>query len=96
MIENELKKIADLACLKIDESNLTQLCAEVCAIMDFVDELREVDTTEVAPLLHPFNLLQRMRHDVVTESSVLEELADIAPAFDHHLYLVPKVIETGS
>ncbi len=91
----ELEKIADLAYLDI-ESRDSQLAADISGIMDFVEQLRAVDTLGVAPLYHPFDLHQRFRADSVTEESCLKELEEIAPQFDEGLYLVPKVIDSGN
>ncbi|KTD51133.1 Asp-tRNA(Asn)/Glu-tRNA(Gln) amidotransferase subunit GatC [Legionella quateirensis] len=91
----DLEKIARLAYLEIDAEHSTQLTQEISSIMDFVDQLRAVDTTEVAPLFHPFALHQRLRTDEVTEEDCIAELEAIAPMFEDNLYLVPKVIESG-
>lgn len=90
---NDLEQIAHLAYLDTEHS--TQLIEEINDIMDFVDQLRSVNTTNIAPLFHPFDLHQRLRPDEVTEEDCLNELAAIAPMFEDDLYLVPKVIESG-
>ncbi|USQ12570.1 Asp-tRNA(Asn)/Glu-tRNA(Gln) amidotransferase subunit GatC [Legionella lytica] len=89
----DLEKIAQLAYLDTDTDHMPQLIQEVNEIMDFVEQLRSVDTTDVAPLFHPFALQQRLRSDVITEESCLAELEAIAPLFEDDLYLVPQVIE---
>lgn len=89
----DLEQIAQLAYLDTEHS--PQLIEEINDIMDFVDQLRAVNTTNIAPLFHPFDLHQRLRPDEVTEEDCLNELAAIAPMFEDDLYLVPKVIESG-
>ncbi|WP_058534938.1 Asp-tRNA(Asn)/Glu-tRNA(Gln) amidotransferase subunit GatC [Legionella saoudiensis] len=89
----DLEKIAQLAYLDTDTDHTPQLIQEVNEIMDFVEQLRSVDTTEVTPLFHPFALQQRLRPDAVTEESCLADLEAIAPLFEDDLYLVPQVIE---
>ncbi len=91
----ELAKIARLAYLNVEPESAPQLTQEVSAIMDFVEQLRAVDTSQIAPLFHPFTLHQRLRTDEVTEEECLAELAAIAPHFEDNLYLVPQVIDTG-
>jgi aspartyl-tRNA(Asn)/glutamyl-tRNA(Gln) amidotransferase subunit C len=88
----ELKKIADLARLDPEFSDPKQLAQDINAIMDLVDQLRSVDTAEIAPLAHPFALHQRLRMDAVTEEECIAELEAIAPLFENDLYLVPKKI----
>ncbi|MDR3502630.1 MAG: Asp-tRNA(Asn)/Glu-tRNA(Gln) amidotransferase subunit GatC [Legionella sp.] len=89
----DLEKIAQLAYLNTDMDHTPQLIQEVNEIMNFVEQLRSVDTTEVVPLFHPFALQQRLRPDAITEESCLAELEAIAPLFEDDLYLVPQVIE---
>ena len=90
---NDLEKIANLAYLDTDLDHSPKLIEEINAIMDFVDQLRSVDTTEVAPLFHPIPVHQRLRPDAVTEEDCLAELEALAPLFEDNLYLVPQVIE---
>ena len=89
----DLEKIANLAYLDLDLEHFPQLTQEISSIMDFVDQLRSVDTDGVAPLFHPFALHQRLRTDEITEVNCVEELKALAPLFEEGLYLVPKVIE---
>lgn len=89
----DLEKIAQLAYLDKDTDLAPKLIQEINEIMDFVDQLRAVDTTDVAPLFHPFALHQRLRPDVITEEECLAELEEIAPLFEDNLYLVPQVID---
>jgi aspartyl-tRNA(Asn)/glutamyl-tRNA(Gln) amidotransferase subunit C len=55
--------------------------------------MQSIDTRHVAPLAHPFDAVQRLRKDEVTEVDQREYLQRIAPATQDGLYLVPKVIE---
>lgn len=89
--DDELKKIAELAHLETT-ANLEH---DVCAIMDYVDQLRQINTRDVTPLLNPLDLHQRLRTDDANEDNCLAELAEIAPLFVDNLYLVPKVINKG-
>jgi aspartyl-tRNA(Asn)/glutamyl-tRNA(Gln) amidotransferase subunit C len=92
--EDELKKIAALAYLKMDEAMLGTLTHDVGAIMNFVDKLRQIDTKSIAPLSHPLDLHQHLRKDEVNTENCVKPLEKIAPLFMDNLYLVPKVIST--
>ena len=92
--KQDLKKIAQLACLDVESSATTHLDDEINSIMNFVDQLRTVDTTSIQPLCHPLELHQRLRPDAISEQECIAELEAIAPYFEDNLYLVPKVIET--
>ncbi|KTD08096.1 Asp-tRNA(Asn)/Glu-tRNA(Gln) amidotransferase subunit GatC [Legionella jamestowniensis] len=92
---DDLKSIEQLAYLDAEPSENTKLAEEINAIMDFVEQLKQVDTTGVAPLFHPFDLHQRLRPDEVQEQDCSRQLEEIAPLFEENLYLVPKIIESG-
>ena len=93
--DDEFNKIAALAYLETNMHTTQQLANDVSAIMAFVKQLHEIDTTSIAPLLHPLDLHQRLRTDDIKENNCVEQLAKIAPLFTDHLYLVPKIIDSG-
>ncbi len=92
--EIELQKLATLASIEITKDSALHWAQDVSLIMGFVEQLRDVNTTSIAPLLHPLDLRQRLRKDTITEQNCVLALADIAPEFADGLYLVPKVIAT--
>lgn len=92
---DELQKIAALAYLEASPEEMTCLFHDIHAIMNYIEQLRQVETEHVEPLFHPLELPQRLRHDTMNESSHIEALAKVAPYFQDNLYLVPKVIDTG-
>lgn len=91
----ELRSIEELAHLETNPEETETLSNEINSIINFVEHLREIDTTGIAPLFHPMDLHQRLREDVVTEQDCLAELAKIAPLFENDHYMVPKVIDAG-
>lgn len=94
--KDTLANIAALACLDLntDTHTTAQLAHDVSVIMGYVEQLRQVNTEHVTPLLHPLDLHQRLRTDAALEQSCLEELAKLAPLFENDLYLVPKTLHT--
>lgn len=90
---DEVKKIAKLACLKVDDADLQSYATNLSNILDLVEQMNAVDTTGVTPMSHPFDAVQRLRDDEVTEPNRRDEFMEIAPASENGLYLVPKVIE---
>lgn len=90
---NDLEKIANLAYLDSGLDKSPKLIQEINEIMDFVDQLRSVNTHEVEPLFHPIASHQRLRSDAITEEDCLAELEALAPLFENNLYLVPQVID---
>jgi aspartyl-tRNA(Asn)/glutamyl-tRNA(Gln) amidotransferase subunit C len=90
---DEVKKIANLARLKIKEEDLQSYASDLSNILDLVAQMNAVDTSNVVPMSHPFEAVQRLREDVVTEPNRRDEFQAIAPKTEDGLYLVPKVIE---
>ncbi len=66
---------------------------QLSGIFDLIAEMRAVDTTGIEPMSHSQNLTQRLREDVVTESSQRDAFQAVAPQVENGLYLVPQVIE---
>ncbi len=97
ILKNELEKIAALASIGMNSENSTQLAHDVATIMNFVEQLRSVNTIGITPLHHPLDQHQhqRLRVDEVREENQVSKLASIAPLFADDLYLVPKVIDIG-
>ena len=90
---DEVKKIAMLARLKIDEADIPSYVTNLSNILDLVAQMEAVNTDGVVPMSHPQEAVQRLREDVVSEENQREAFQKIAPATDDGLYLVPKVIE---
>lgn len=93
MNNDEIKKLAHLACLNISDAVLEETSKNLSAILRLVNELQTIDTMGIKPLAHPLDSTQRLRKDTVNEIDQRASLQQIAPKTDSGLYLVPKVIE---
>lgn len=89
----DVEKIAHLARLQISESDTLEVAQRISNILNMIDQMQNVDTSQVTPMAHPFDASQRLRPDVVTETNQREYFQKLAPATQDGLYLVPKVIE---
>ncbi len=90
---DEVDKIAHLARLQIDESQVDHYARSLSDILALVDQMNDIDTSGVEPMAHPQHATQRLREDVVTESDRREDFQRHAPAVENGLYLVPRVVE---
>jgi aspartyl-tRNA(Asn)/glutamyl-tRNA(Gln) amidotransferase subunit C len=90
---DDIKNIAKLARLKIDDADVADYATNLSNILDLVEQMNSVDTEGVVPMSHPLEVTQRLREDAVTESNQREDFQSVAPATQDGLYLVPKVIE---
>lgn len=88
-----IKKIAQLARLNLTEDDLKLYPPQLSNILDFVEQMNQIDTANIEPLAHPFDAEQRLRIDLITEINQREKFQKIAPKVEAGLYLVPQVIE---
>lgn len=89
----EVKKIAHLARLGIEEKDISSYAHDLSGMLDLVAQMNALNTDAVSPMAHPLAQSQRLRPDLVTESNQRERFQAIAPQVEAGLYLVPKVIE---
>nr|VFJ96126.1 MAG: aspartyl/glutamyl-tRNA(Asn/Gln) amidotransferase subunit C [Candidatus Kentron sp. LFY]VFJ98248.1 MAG: aspartyl/glutamyl-tRNA(Asn/Gln) amidotransferase subunit C [Candidatus Kentron sp. LFY]VFK22213.1 MAG: aspartyl/glutamyl-tRNA(Asn/Gln) amidotransferase subunit C [Candidatus Kentron sp. LFY] len=89
----DLEKIASLARLTIEPENIAHYARDLSNILELVKKMENLDTTEVVPMAHPLDAVQRLRSDRITETDQREYFQENAPLVDTGLYLVPKVIE---
>ncbi len=89
----EIEKIAWLARLSPDEDDIQGSIGEMTRVLDLVEQMNSVDTSDIEPLAHPLDIKARLRADEITEIDQREHFQQIAPAVEDGHYLVPKVIE---
>lgn len=93
LTDADIKKIARLAKLSITEQDFPGYQQNLSNILNLVEQMNRIDTSQIAPMAHPFSLKQRLRQDKITEINHRELFQELAPAVEAGLYLVPKVIE---
>jgi len=89
----EVKKIAYLARLGIDEKDVAAYAKDLSSILDLMTQMGETNTDSIKPMAHPMDQSQRLRADLATETNQRENFQAIAPQVESGLYLVPKVID---
>ncbi|MGB9761217.1 MAG: Asp-tRNA(Asn)/Glu-tRNA(Gln) amidotransferase subunit GatC [Caldimicrobium sp.] len=90
---DEVKKIAHLARLEFSEEELLAYTEELSKILDYFQELQEVDTSTIAPTFHPYKKKTPFREDEVETFENIEGLLKIAPELKDTLIVVPKVVK---
>lgn len=89
----DVLKVAHLARLTIAEQHIDKYVHNLSSIIDLVEQLNQVDTTDVKPMSHPLDASARLREDVVTETDQRELFQQNAPLTEAGLYLVNQVVE---
>ena len=88
-----VRKVASLARIAIDDAAAERLVPELNNILNWVEQLGEVDTTGVEPMTAVIPNRLRLRDDVVTDGGVRDAVLANAPQAEHGFFTVPKVIE---
>ena len=76
---DDVKTIAHLARIGLDEAERTALAAELNTVLVLVEELQGIDTTDVEPMAHPLDARLVLRDDVVTEDTDTLTRVDAMP-----------------
>ena len=90
---DDVRNIAHLARLHIDEDAIDDYVDDLTSILALVDQMNAVDSSGIAPLSNPLDASQRLRNDEVTETNQRDKFQQIAPDVAGGFYRVPKVIE---
>ena len=86
-------RIATLARIRVAEPDQQVLVGELEAILNWVEELDEVDTSQVEPMASVMRISLPMREDVVTDGNCADAVLENAPAATRGFFTVPKVVE---
>ena len=88
-----VKNIAFLARINVPEEDLDPLAGELNKILDWVEQLGEVNTDGVEPMASVSNTTLPLRDDVVTGGGQPDKVLANAPETEKGFYTVPKVVE---
>jgi len=88
-----VRHIAKLARIRVSDEEAKALESELSAILDWVEQLDEVDTAGVEPMTRVVEMTMKKRADVVTDGSYPDDIVKNAPMKENHYFVVPKVVE---
>ncbi len=91
--QDDVRKVAFLARLRIEDTDVTRYAAELTNAMELISNMEQADTDAVQPMAHPLHCTQRLRADDVTAKDERAKFQALAPKVEAGLYLVPQVIE---
>ena len=87
------RKVAHLARIKVEEDRLPALAREFSNILDFIEQLGEVNVDEVEPMVSVTPMRLKRREDVVTDGGYPDKILSNAPDAREGFFAVPKVVE---
>ena len=88
-----VRKVAHLARIKTPEDRLEPLAQELNGIMQWIEQLNEVDVDGVEPMTSHVAQQLRLRDDVVTDGDKVADVLSNAPKSADGFFVVPKVVE---
>ena len=91
--QDTVRRIAKLARLALDEERVVPMMNELNGILAWVEQLKEVDVTDVPPMTSVVAQRLKMREDMVAEGDQAQALMSNAPQSEDHFFVVPKVVE---
>jgi aspartyl-tRNA(Asn)/glutamyl-tRNA(Gln) amidotransferase subunit C len=62
-------------------------------MLAFVEQLGDVDVTDVEPMTSATPMVLKMRKDEVIDGGIGDDIVRNAPVTEDHFFLVPKVVE---
>jgi len=86
-----IKRLENLAMIEID--NKEKMAKDLEEIVEFVEMLNELDTTEIDATFSTLNNPTPLREDEPVKSDVIEEVLKHAPKAKDGYFIVPKIIE---
>lgn len=92
LTSNEVEKVSLLARLLLSPEEIASHTEQLGKIVDYVDQLSDLNTDEVEPLAHAVELVNVFADDEVRPSLSREDALSQAPNRDDESYLVPAVL----
>ena len=93
LTREELRHVADLARLGLRDDELEALASELSSILEYIDQLEQLDTSAIAPTAQVGELVDVMRDDEVGPSLDVEEALRNAPSRDGNYFRVAAMQE---
>lgn len=91
--EATVRRIARLARIKVTDAEAKGLENELTQILQWVEQLGEVDTSAVEPMTRVVPSAITMREDVIADGEIAATVTANAPMSEDQFFVVPKIVE---
>ena len=92
--EDEVKKVAELARLKLNNNQVKHHSKQIEKILDYINQLEKVDTNGVPSTTRAIEVINVLRSDANNKFEDRDELLNLAPARENDFFKVPKIIKS--
>lgn len=91
--DETIEYVGILAKLELSDEEKEQAKSDMGRMLDYIDKLGELDTTDVEPMSHVFPVQNVFREDVVTNTDMREVLLSNAPEQKDGMFMVPRTFD---
>ena len=88
----EVKKVAKLARLELNESEIQHHAEQLEKILDYIKQLEKIDTKNISCTTRAIEVANVLRKDEKKDYKDFEKLIDLAPSRENKFFKVPKII----
>jgi len=89
----DIEKVARLARLELSDEEMEAFSRQLGKILEYMEQLNRVDTSEVEPTSHTLSVFNVFREDEIRDSFPQEEVLGIAPEEEEGHFRVPRIID---
>ena len=91
--KNQVKKVAKLSRISLDDKKLESLSKDLVSILNFVEELNNLDTQKTEPLTSIVDKTLEPRKDKINDGKIKDQILKNSPDNNEEFFIVPKVVE---
>jgi aspartyl-tRNA(Asn)/glutamyl-tRNA(Gln) amidotransferase subunit C len=92
LTRQDVEKVSLLARLRLSEAELETMTPQLIKIVEFVEQLNELDTANVQPMAHAMDMHNVFAADEIRPSLDRADALSNAPKHDDECYRVPAVL----
>ena len=91
--KNQVKKVAKLSRISLEDSKLESLSTDLASILNFVEQLNKLDTKKTEPLTSLVDKTLEPRKDKINDGKIKDQILKNSPDNNEEFFIVPKVVE---
>ena len=89
---DEVKKVAQLARLELNESEINQHAEQLEKILEYIKQLEKINTEDIPCTTRAIEVVNVLRKDEKKNYENSEEILDLAPSRENKFFKVPNII----
>ena len=91
--KNQVKKVAKLSRISLDNKKLESLSKDLVSILNFVEQLNKLETKKTEPLTSIVDKTLEPRNDKINDGKIKDQILKNSPDKNEEFFIVTKVVE---